>query len=317
MPLPRSATVVPGQSGFYHCLNRCVRRSFLCGKDKQTGIDYEHRRQWIVDRLFDITRVFAVDVYAYSIMENHYHVVLYIDPDRVKAWSDEEVIVRWSKVFAWRRGNKKPSKLPYKPSKKTVDTWRERLGSISWMMQSVNEPIARWANKEDDVTGHFWEGRFKSLSLLDKAGLLSCMSYVDLNPVRAGIAIDPESSDFTSIQRRVHELGNEVHGASRSANDALGPIQSTKKDPIQLDISQSDYIELVRVTVTKELADRPHIQALLSRLGISVNNWYEVVDNMLSLFRTAIGDQSSFEKFIASTCRKRYRDQKGRNKLYA
>jgi len=200
MTRPREQQVDLAVTSYYHCINRCVRRAFLCGEDASTGQDYSHRKQWIVDKIKSFSGIYAVDVCAYAVMSNHYHIVLHVDYERACQWSDKEVIKRWYQLFNGHRmiDRFKKGEINSAAELTVVDEivgeWRARLMDISWFMRCLNESIAREANKEDKCSGRFWEGRFKSQALLDETALLTCMMYVDLNPVRAGIVNSLEES---------------------------------------------------------------------------------------------------------------------------
>ena len=99
MPKPRHTQISLEATPYYHCVSRCVRRAFLCGTDTVSGQSFEHRRQWIEDKLYKLTQVFALDLCAYAVMSNHYHVVLHVDNALAEGWSLEEVIARWHQVF--------------------------------------------------------------------------------------------------------------------------------------------------------------------------------------------------------------------------
>jgi len=194
---------------YYHCINRCVRRAFLCGEDQVTGNSYEHRKQWIVDRLKGLSLVFGIDICAYAIMSNHYHVVLRVKPVVAGGWDAEEVVARWTQLFKGTElvdrylAGSCGSVAERDVAEGVIEQWRERLFDISWFMRCLNEGIAREANREDGCKGRFWEGRFKSQALLDERALLACMAYVDLNPIRAGLSATPEESEFTSVRERM------------------------------------------------------------------------------------------------------------------
>jgi len=91
MVYPRSQLISDEEPGVYHCVSRCVRRTFLCGVDQHSGKDFEHRRQWIEDRIFKLVESFAVSVYPYAVMSDHFHIVLRSEPTRAWDRSDREV----------------------------------------------------------------------------------------------------------------------------------------------------------------------------------------------------------------------------------
>ncbi|RFA30403.1 transposase, partial [Alkalilimnicola ehrlichii] len=191
MTRPRRSLVHVNDTPYYHCVSRCVRRAFLCGYDAAHQADYSHRRAWVVERLAELSAIFTIDVCAYAVMSNHYHLVLKIDRERAQALSEAAVMQRWARLFNLPllveryREQETTTEAEARSAQAIIQTWRERLMDLSWFMRCLNEYLARRANAEDGCTGRFWEGRFKSQALLDEAALLTCMAYVDLNPVRA------------------------------------------------------------------------------------------------------------------------------------
>ncbi|MDH1899019.1 hypothetical protein N5I07_15920 [Aeromonas caviae] len=96
MTIARSRQISLQDTPYYHVVSRCVRRAFLCGEDAHSGQSYEHRRQWVVDKLGQLSRLFAIGVCAYAVMSNHYHLVLKVESDTAANWSDREVAERWA-----------------------------------------------------------------------------------------------------------------------------------------------------------------------------------------------------------------------------
>ena len=298
MTRPRKALISIADTPYYHVTSRCVRRAYLCGVDHYSGQNYEHRRQWVVDRIRLLASLFAIDVCAYAIMSNHYHLVLKLCPEQFNNLSDNQIMDRWCALFKgpllvqrYRSGESLSA-----PERATVgdivNVWRKKLSSISWYMRCLNQPIARQANLEDACTGKFWESRFTSQALKTEEALLSCMAYVDLNPVRARIATCPEASEYTSIQERIAPRFNARRaikdqcdaGDLREFKTPLKPLlqfEGVTANQIQSGIffSFPDYLELVDWTGRTLRNDkRGYINAelppILNRLHLSTERWH-------------------------------------------
>lgn len=318
---------------YYHCYVRCVRRAFLCGEDFSTGENYDHRKQWIVSRLRFLSYAYAIDICAYAVMSNHYHVVLHVDEEKALSWSREEVVERWMQLYKghmlvdrWLENPKAIDKATMEKVDELIETWRERLYDISWFMRGVNETIARMANEEENCKGRFWEGRFKSQALLDEAALLSCMAYVDLNPIRAGMENNLNESDFTSIQQRLFDFAKKkrsVKPHSKLAKRinkqeqlkqeldvvaqpeaALMPFDGSAHTSVNsaLPFTFADYVELVDQTGRvirddKRGAIPGSAIKIIATLGIDPDNWLEHIECFGRRYGNCVGARDQMINF--------------------
>ncbi len=217
MTQPRSTLVSLDDTPWYHVVSRCVRRAFLCGHDAHTGRSFEHRRGWIADRIKQLASVFAIDIAAYAVMSNHFHIVVRVDDTRAQGLGRDEVLSRWTQLFAgptlvqrYLADAERLGQAELELVDAWAETYRSRLADLSWFMRVLNESIARQANAEDGVTGRFSEDRFKSQALFDQQAVLTAMTYVDLKPIRSGIAETSEGSKYTSDAERMALLRESV-----------------------------------------------------------------------------------------------------------
>ncbi len=304
-----------------------------------TGNSYEHRRSWIRERLEFLASVFAIDCLTFSVMHNHIHLVLRSRADVVAEWSDEEVARRWLRLFPRRRNGDGSPADPSKPEldmilnqPEVLSERRIRLSDISWWMRCTAENIARRSNAEDEVRGHFWEGRYRAQILLDESSLLVCAAYVDLNPIRAALAETPETSDYTGAKDRIDDLGERedrsrpsTHDWERSRArqrsgwmspieideqfDATGPMRRGRRS-IRLDAGRAardscryrwrgiwscSIGRVVSCVPIKSVAFRSILKwnPILQRIGLDSHGWCDVVRKFGRIFTRAAGTPAS------------------------
>jgi REP element-mobilizing transposase RayT len=301
MTYARKLQVSLQDTPYYHVIGRCVRRAWLWGVDECVGRDYSHRKIWVEDRLRQLTAAFAIDVCAYAIMSNHYHLVVHVDRARAQTWNLQQVVERWQILFAvppvvqrWMTGQAKEFEAAQ--AEATVLRWKARLYDLSWFMKCLNEHLARRANAEDGVLGRFWEGRFRSQALLDEAGLLTAMVYVDLNPVRACIASCPEDSEFTSIYERIQKLRAPASAQMGACTTRLRlmPFQMAGGARPSLPCEFYQYLELVEWSGRTIRDDKPgaidvRLPPIMERLSIDPTTWRSSMCRAGNVFGRAIG----------------------------
>ena len=220
MTVARSELVSPGSEGVFHCISMCVRRAFLCGEDPYDGRPYEHRREWIRERLKVLASAFGIEVCAYAVMSNHLHVVVRTRPDLVESWDD------------------------------SAD--------------------------------------------------LACMMYVDLNPIRAGLAKTPEESEFTSAHERIKDRQGPKKKTLSKADSWLCPIEQV------LPVTTDEYLDLLdwtgrQIAYGKRGTIPAHLAPILTRLEINDQRWLNTVSRFGSIFHRAAGRLDSMTRAAKET----------------
>lgn len=340
---PRREVIDPNEINVVHCINRTVRRCYLLGDDAFSGKNFDHRKIWIEELLVHFAAHFGIDLIAYSLLSNHYHLILRNRPDVVAQWDDREVARRWLMICPPARCKGKPSR----PTEAELDTIRRnpdklaeirrRLSDISWWMRLLNQRVAQRANREEEETGRFWQDRYRAIRLLDEEALVACMAYVELNPLRAGLTDRIEESEHTSIKRRIEGAMARQRQASATHRDALlakltlgeadtpvGPVASRSgtrcSDKGVLSMSLESYVNLLdwtarQVAPGKRGVTPQETPPVLQRLGLSQSVWLELIESFDQAFHLVAGRCDRIDAMRGHLTHRRFRVRPQARKL--
>jgi hypothetical protein len=355
MRLARAEIFDPSEIVAVHAMARTNRRCFLLGHDPLSGKNFDHRKRWIEEKLQILASAFGIDLLAFTCLSNHVHLVLRSRPDVVQTWDDTEVARRWWTLCPKRkvRRDVDGQKLwfPAEPNEFDLNAIRNdpvklaeirrRLSDISWWMRLLCQYIAMRANGEEgEGLGRFWQSRFKAVRILDEETLLACAAYVDLNPIRAALAETLETSDYTSVQRRIASLASDAKEDANTEeasvdsrgnrpradeflspvaiderNDPLGPRPSLSRkrcsDKGFLAMTEADYLTildwLARNTVAGKRGSTPaDAPAIFDRLGIDSAAWSQMVKNFGRSFKNVAGKPASIAEARSLKTRRKF-----------
>jgi hypothetical protein len=307
---------VTDEEAVYHCISRCVRRAFLYGYDAYSKFNYDHRKDWLKDRLKFLISVFTIEVLDCALMDNHQHTLLRTRPDLLAELSDEQVAHRWLSLYprAEFKGSL-DSELARQyvqmlcQDAERITELRQRLGSVSWFMKSVNEFIARKANAEDKCKGRFWEGRFRCIKVEGEGAILGCAVYIDLNPIRAGKADTPETSKYTGAYERIRGLKKKGLKDGEEPELWLAPVQDTARRRGFLSITLNEYLSILDATgreLKKGKRGRipSELEPILVRLGLEPASWLETAGTFGKKFSHFAGPEESLLKAAVASGKK-------------
>lgn len=314
MTIARSLLVDVSVTPWYHVISKTVRGAFLLREGD------EDRKQWLEDRIEELSQLFAIAVGGFSVLDNHLHLAVRLEPERVDQWSDEEVVRRWATLFPPRGKNRKPLEVTQQwieqkladQDQKYVTNARKRLANLGWFMKCLKEPLARLVNRAEGTTGAFWQGRYKSIAILDEQALLATCAYIDLNPFAAGLSELPEESPYTSIRTRLNHCRSKGrlndlkaarigtvagvrHTVDLESDVWLCPIEDRRRHGAEQaglveGFSLGSYVQLIDWTSRLVRSGKARVSAdvtsLLDRLGTNSEIWSMTLKRLFSRNKT-------------------------------
>jgi hypothetical protein len=273
MRRPRSERMPVGSAGIWHITSRCVRRERL--------LEGPGCREWLSERLASWLEVLAVDLLGYALMGNHVHLVVRTRPDVAHGWSITEVRRRW---FASMTVSDGAPSVPAVPGPamvaRAVAQARLELAHPRMMLRAVKEGFARRLNRVQGASGHVWESRYHDVAVVDAGGVLACLVYVDLNPLRAGLVTDPAASTFCSARHRIAVDRRAADAAlaaklCRVGGHPLLDVDGAPRGAWSWDAKALAELTATTATIIQGKATNlpPWAEAIMPRLGISREAW--------------------------------------------
>jgi REP element-mobilizing transposase RayT len=252
-------------------------------------------REWIYKHILRVASLYYVDLHAVTVMSNHYHIVLSV---RKPVPDEQDLQERFERAHADKRH-------PPAWAEWRTDRWYAKLTDLSEFMKDLNASIARHMNAATNGKGHVWGGRYKSVVIEDGPGLLACMAYVELNPVRAGICERPQDYRWCSAGR-FHQGGKTVAGVVIPPMSAFHGFQETKR--------QKGFYLLVNHLADRERGMEGHFTCDLAELEAIIDKTDMTVLADLTVRRTRwmIDSMVLGSKAFCAEVIERFRLQPGR-----
>lgn len=256
---------------YYHCTSRIIERKFLLeAQEKQQFLEYM--------RLYE--DFCSVRVVSYCLMSNHFHIVLEVTKRPEVLPTDEELFAKLGLLYRPAEVNKLRQRLAQLTGEKAAafrERYFRRMWDVSQYMKALKQRFTQWYNLRNDRKGTLWEDRFGSV-IIESAGkaLGTITGYVDLNPIRAGIAKEPEAYRWSGY-------GAALGGNTRAQEGYRIVMQAIAGKSLTMKESLAAYrVWLYNQGREEEVASGLEGQARVGtavRLGISRQKVEEVVNS--------------------------------------